>query len=1268
MKKIYTIFVCICLLACFVACEKDKEFALTTLSINNEVITPAYNSADVRCSFKTDATISDAYVQYSLSSSFAKYDVAKMTEEKGIYAAQLVGLADNTTYYIRYEVSNKYSSVVTEEVKEFQTLQCTVPTIVLDTITDVTDSHAKVQIHLTFDGGASVTDMGVCWSTQANPTTKDIHVSTEDTLAVLDITSLQPNTKYYIRAYAMNKVGVAYSEEKVFTTLALPEVRTEDVSDIQVNSALLSATLVFDGNDTATIKGFCWSEKSEPTIEGDHIAIDTASAGYTYLLTALLPETQYFVRAYAQNKIGIVYGEEVSFTTKEQSSTEPVVTETITVNGVSFKMVAVGGGTFTMGATSEQGSDATSNESPTHSVTLSDFAIGETEVTQELWQAVMGSNPSYFSGTNLPVEDVSWNDCQTFISKLNNLTGKNFRLPTEAEWEYAARGGNKSKGYKYAGSNTLGDVAWYDANSSSMTHPVKQKQANELGLYDMSGNVWEWCQDWYGSYSSSAQTNPTGPTSGSDRVDRGGCWDYNSRFCRVSHRDCYAPEDDNYNLGLRLALGAAVELEVALPTLTTNAVTQITETTAVAGGNVTADGNASVTERGIVYGKSPNPTISNLSNTIRPCGSGMGEFTYNMTDLQPGTTYYVRAYAINEKGTAYGEEVTFTTNKQIVLPSVTTAAITQITETSAVAGGNVTSDGGASVTERGVVYATTQNPTTADNKVAGSSGVGTFTCNLTDLQPNTTYYVRAYAINNKGTAYGEEVTFTTKVNVNISDPTGTENGYGYVDLGLSVKWATMNVGATKLEDYGDHFAWGETEPKEYYEWSTYKWCDGTYNSLTKYNVYSSYGIVDDKTQLELLDDAANVNWGANWRLPTDEEWTELREQCVWKWRTWNGKKGYIVTGNNNKSIFLPAAGYKDGYDYWDQSYYWSSSLDNLNVYNALSVHISADYVQRITENRNYGFTVRPVLGETVVKITIPTIATSVVTQITEMSAVAGGNVTSDGGVSVTERGVVYSINQNPTTADNKILNGSGMGSFTCNLTSLQPNTTYYVRAYAVNSKGTAYGEEVSFTTKEQSSIPSNGTENGHEYVDLGLSVKWATCNVGASYPEDYGDYFAWGETTTKSTYNWSTYKHCNNSKYVLKKYNTFGDYGVVDNKTILELSDDAAHVNMGGEWRMPTETEWAELREQCTWTWSTQDGINGYKVISNINGNSIFFPTAGCSNNIDVGIAGYYWSIELYTTYYQTYNAYYYHLSSSQNVGVNHDERYKGMSIRAVCP
>ena len=228
--------------------------------------------------------------------------------------------------------------------------------------------------------------------------------------------------------------------------------------------------------------------------------------------------------------------------------------ETFTVNGVSFKMIKVEGGTFNMGATSEQGSDAGSNEYPVHSVTLSDYYIGETEVTQELWEAVMGSNPSYFKGSQNPVEKVSWNDCKEFITKLNRLTGKNFRLPTEAEWEYAARGGNKSKGYyKYSGSNTIDNVAWYDGNSSSATHNVKTKSPNELGIYDMSGNVWEWCEDWFGDYSSGSQTNPTGPSSGSYRVLRGGSWYGSAKGYRVSGRGNDDPGSRYTNYGFRLA-------------------------------------------------------------------------------------------------------------------------------------------------------------------------------------------------------------------------------------------------------------------------------------------------------------------------------------------------------------------------------------------------------------------------------------------------------------------------------------------------------------------------------------------------------------------------------------------------------------------------------------------------------------------------------------------------------------------------------------------
>jgi uncharacterized repeat protein (TIGR02543 family) len=233
--------------------------------------------------------------------------------------------------------------------------------------------------------------------------------------------------------------------------------------------------------------------------------------------------------------------------------------QTFTVNGVSFNMKRVQGGTFWMGAQSTNpngqnyDSEAWVEESPVHSVTLSTFYMGETEVTQELWQAVMGSNPSYFSGTNRPVEMVSWNTIvNQFIPALNALTGRNFRLPTEAEWEYAARGGNQGHDYKYAGSNTIGNVAWYYENSNNQTHPVATKSPNELGLYDMSGNVYEWCSDWYGNYSSGSQTNPQGPSSGSNRVLRGGSWNGGARICRVSYRFHFVPADWSNYIGFRL--------------------------------------------------------------------------------------------------------------------------------------------------------------------------------------------------------------------------------------------------------------------------------------------------------------------------------------------------------------------------------------------------------------------------------------------------------------------------------------------------------------------------------------------------------------------------------------------------------------------------------------------------------------------------------------------------------------------------------------------
>ena len=408
---------------------------------------------------------------------------------------------------------------------------------------------------------ADCTERGVCWGKKPSPTIDDFHVANGSGKGdyTCTLTDLEPDQKYYYRAYGFDGKRYAYAkDEKEFVTKdGVVKVTTGNVTDITTTSATCSGEVTDDGGFAVTERGICWSTSPNPTLgNAQHVAAGSGMGEFSTTLTGLTEYTKYYVRAYATNSQGTSYGSNVSFTPGYL---------TFTANGVSFTMIPVEGGTFWMGAQSTNpngqnyDSEAFDHESPVHQVTLSSYFMGETEVTQALWQAVMGSNPSSFSGSNLPVEQVSWNDCQEFVTKLNQLcasqlNGRQFALPTEAQWEYAARGGKQSRGYKYSGSNTLGNVAWYHDNSGSTTHAVGTKQANELGIYDMSGNVYEWCQDWYGSYGSNAQTDPTGPATGSHRVNRGGGWYYDARSCRVSYRYGITPDSAYRTLGLRLAL------------------------------------------------------------------------------------------------------------------------------------------------------------------------------------------------------------------------------------------------------------------------------------------------------------------------------------------------------------------------------------------------------------------------------------------------------------------------------------------------------------------------------------------------------------------------------------------------------------------------------------------------------------------------------------------------------------------------------------------
>ena len=586
------------------------------------------------------------------------------------------------------------------------------------------------------------------------------------------------------------------------------------------------------------------------------------------------------------------------------------------------------------------------------------------------------------------------------------------------------------------------------------------------------------------------------------------------------------------------------------------------------------------------------------------------------------------------------------------LPDVSTKEVSMIGSHSAQCGGEVLSDGFAIVIARGVCWSTKHKPKVSDSYTMNGDGIGSFTSYLEDLEPNTRYYVRAYATTVDGTSYGDEVSFTTLDPEYVYIETGRINGYAYVDLGLpsGLKWATCNMGATSPESYGDYYAWGETETKDTY---TEKNCLTWYEQMSDISGNLQY-------------DVARKIWGDTWRMPTEEEQSELIDHCTWLWTDENGFEGYKVVGPNGNSIFFPAAGYRIGSSLIHAGgcgYYWTSTPDDDYSNNsAYFLSFNSGDQDCGTLYRYYGRSVRPVSGGDFEEPLI--VNTNDVSEITENSAVCGGDFMS--GSSVTAKGVCWNTYGYPTIDDNKTNCGSGNQSFVSELTGLKPVTTYYVRAYATNEAGTRYGEEKIFTTKPKYVI--DGYINGYAYVDLGLpsGLKWANCNIGANKPEEYGNYYAWGETEPAPNNNYS-YSKCSTSELSESELQS---QGYIDGEGNLTPQYDAATANWGGDWRMPTYDELRELNTKCTWKWvNNGNDFKGYNV-TGPNGNSIFLPAAGYRNEsslYDAGSGGDYWSSTPYVYYVYEYYLYacYLGFGSSSHSMLDY-RRYYGRSVRPV--
>ena len=567
-------------------------------------------------------------------------------------------------------------------------------------------------------------------------------------------------------------------------------------------------------------------------------------------------------------------------------------------------------------------------------------------------------------------------------------------------------------------------------------------------------------------------------------------------------------------------------------------------------------------------------------------GQPRWQHSSKVLDLDAGTYYFVFFWKNSDgaDGTNPPAAIDNISILRVINPAVATSSVSYLNSTSATLHGNILSQGTSDITARGFEYGTDSENLSENTQ--STDDTDEFSSSITGLVPNTTYYYRAYATNSEGTGYGTIKSFTTN---------GSYSGFDFVDLGLPSKtyWATMNIGATSTEDMGDYFAWGETTPKDTYEWSTYQYCNGSDESMTKYcnnPDFGDNGFTDNLATLEASDDAATANWGSGWRMPIADEAEELYTYCSHVWTTQNGVTGRLFTGPNGRSIFLP--GIYNGMS----NHYWTNSLYSSYPSEATTLLFGSGTTAELSNYYRYdGLPVRAVYR------VAPYLATVSQSNVTLSSATLSGLSYDNGNSDVIERGFEYGTN--PDNLTETIQSELGTNEFTATLTGLAPNTTYYYRAYATNSDDTGYGEIKSFRT------PS-GQLGDHYYVNLGLpsGTMWATCNVGGTNFEDLGNEYAWGETTTKDEY-------------------TQNNYTYSDNPATLPADADAAAVNWGEDWIMPTQADIQELIDYCNTTWITINGIRGMQATSS-NGNSIFIPT-----NIYEGYStsANYWSSSLYT-------------------------------------
>jgi hypothetical protein len=679
---------------------------------------------------------------------------------------------------------------------------------------NITPNSAVMGGSVTSDGGAAVTERGICYGSSANPTTTNNKATMGNGTGPFSsiVTGLSANTKYYAKAYAINSYGISYGNEITLTTLQmLPAiVSTTAATGILATSAVLGGNVSSDGNNTVTENGVCYSLTQNPTTANTKIAMGSGTGAFSNSVTGLTAGTFYYVRAYAINGQGTAYGAQINFITSTILMA-PTVTTTDASN-VGSTSVVLGGNVTSDGsaAVTERGICYSITQNPTTGDTklaigsgtgaFSYTITGLTQITTYYARAYAinsigtsyGNEVTFKTGTSLALATISTLAPSSFTinSALvgGNITNDGNATVTERGICYATVAAPTTNSSKVAvGSGPGTYTTTITGLLSNTTYYVRAYAINSQGTAygnEVSFKIAPATLTTSAATAISVNTAILGGEITNDGntavIERGICYAttqtpdisnnkvtmgtgtgiFNNTVTGLVNNTLYYVRSYAIN-GAGTAYGNQVSFttlaSVNVPAISTNAVTSITLTTAFSGGNITSDGGGAITARGVCWATAANPTITGSKTTD---GTGTGSFTSNLSGLTAGTIYYVRAYATNSAGTAYGNDVIFTTNS-VLVATLTTTTITSISTSTAFSGGNITSDGGGTITSRGVCWATTTTPTISNSKTVDGSGTGSFVSNITGLTSNTTYYVRAYATNSIGTAYGNQVSFKT---------------------------------------------------------------------------------------------------------------------------------------------------------------------------------------------------------------------------------------------------------------------------------------------------------------------------------------------------------------------------------------------------------------------------------------------------------------------------------------------------------------------------